>query len=80
MTIKINRRIKKVLGSSTLAITARAKELKAEGKDIVNFAGGEPDFDTPDTIKQAAIKAIQEGKNKIYAKYRKFRIKKSYCK
>ena len=64
MTIRINSRIREVLGSSTLAITAKAKELKAQGKDIVNFAGGEPDFDTPDSIKKAAIQAIQAGKTK----------------
>ncbi len=57
----INRRIKTLVGSSTLAITARAKELRAQGKDVVNFAGGEPDFDTPEEIKQAAVQAIQEG-------------------
>ena len=64
MTLKINQRIEQVLGSSTLAITAKAKELKAAGKDVVNFAGGEPDFDTPDSIKQAAIQAMNEGKTK----------------
>lgn len=57
----VNHRIKQLLPSSTLAITARAKELKAKGVDVVNFAAGEPDFDTPDEIKQAAIKAIQAG-------------------
>ena len=57
----INRRIKTLVGSSTLAITARAKELRAQGKDVVNFAGGEPDFDTPPEIKQAAVQAIQDG-------------------
>jgi aspartate aminotransferase len=61
MSLKINSRIAKVLGSSTLAITAKAKELKAQGKDVVNFAGGEPDFDTPDSIKAAAIEAINKG-------------------
>ncbi|MBF0122930.1 MAG: pyridoxal phosphate-dependent aminotransferase [Candidatus Omnitrophica bacterium] len=59
--MKINSRIHEVLGSTTLAITARANELKAQGKDVVNFAAGEPDFDTPDYIKDAAIKAIQGG-------------------
>lgn len=61
MATKINRRIEHVLGSSTLAITAKAKELKAAGKDVINFAGGEPDFDTPDSIKQSAIKSIESG-------------------
>ncbi|NLE64700.1 MAG: pyridoxal phosphate-dependent aminotransferase [Elusimicrobia bacterium] len=58
---RINSRIRTVLGSTTLAITARAKALKAEGKDVVNFAAGEPDFDTPDHIKTAAVEAINTG-------------------
>ncbi|HPB68212.1 MAG TPA: hypothetical protein PKU74_04810, partial [Candidatus Omnitrophota bacterium] len=61
----INRRIQSLVGSSTLAITARAKELSAQGKDVVSFAAGEPDFDTPSEIKEAAIRAIQDG----YTKY-----------
>jgi len=59
--VKVNQRIAEVVGSSTLAITARAKELKAQGNDVVNFAAGEPDFDTPESIKSAAIKAINDG-------------------
>ena len=59
--LKINQRIKSLVGSSTLAITARAKELQAQGRDVVNFAGGEPDFDTPQDIKEAGIQAIQKG-------------------
>src|SRR3990167_758289 len=61
MILKINQRVKDIVGSSTLAITARAKELQAQGHDVVNFAAGEPDFDTPDFIKAAAIAAIQKG-------------------
>ncbi len=54
-----------VLGESiTLAITALANELKAEGEDILSFSAGEPDFDTPQTIKNAAIKAIERGCSK----------------
>ncbi len=59
--MNVNQRVKNILGSTTLAITARAKALQAEGKDVVNFAAGEPDFDTPDFIKSAAIEAIQKG-------------------
>ena len=59
--LKINRRVKDIVGSATLAITAKAKELKSQGQDVINFAAGEPDFDTPDSIKSAAIKAIQSG-------------------
>ncbi len=62
--LHVNRRIKDLVGSSTLAITARAKELAAQGHDVVNFAAGEPDFDTPDFIKKAAIKAIEKGATK----------------
>jgi len=62
--IHVNRRIKDIVGSTTLAITARAKELQAQGHDVVNFAAGEPDFDTPDFIKKAGIKAIEKGATK----------------
>ncbi len=54
-------RLKKVKPSSTLAITSKAKKLKSEGFDIVNLAAGEPDFDTPDFVKEAAIEAIRSG-------------------
>ena len=59
--MRVNNRIRDIAASTTLAITARAKELKAHGHDIVNFAAGEPDFDTPDYIKQAAVKALEDG-------------------
>jgi len=62
--LQVNRRVKDMLGSTTLAITARAKELASQGHDVVNFGAGEPDFDTPDFIKQAGIKAIESGKTK----------------
>lgn len=58
---RLAERLKKINPSSTLAITAKAKKLKSEGRDIVNFAAGEPDFDTPDFIKDAAIEAIKTG-------------------
>lgn len=64
LTFSINRRIKDIIGSTTLAITAKANELKAKGHDVVNFAAGEPDFDTPQTIKDAAIAAIEKGLTK----------------
>ena len=62
--LHVNRRIKDIVGSTTLAITARAKELAAQGHDVVNFGAGEPDFDTPDLIKKAGIKAIENGMTK----------------
>ena len=54
-------RLKKINPSSTLAITSKAKKLKAEGRDIISLAAGEPDFDTPQFIKDAAIEAISSG-------------------
>lgn len=51
----------KIKPSPTLAIDAKAKAMKAQGIDVVNFGVGEPDFDTPENIKEAAIKAIKEG-------------------
>ena len=59
--IRLAKRTQNLNPSSTLAITAKAKKLKSEGHDIVNFAAGEPDFDTPDFIKDAAITAIKTG-------------------
>jgi aspartate aminotransferase len=67
MTIKLSARVQAVKPSATLAITARAKELKAAGKDVIGLGAGEPDFDTPDHIKQAAIRAINEGFTKYTA-------------
>ncbi len=58
---RLAERIKKINPSSTLAITSKAKKLKSQGVDVVNFAAGEPDFDTPDFIKDAAIEAIKSG-------------------
>lgn len=57
-------RLGKIKPSPTLAVDARAKELKAQGRDIINLGTGEPDFDTPDWIKDAAKKAIDAGKTK----------------
>ena len=53
--------------SATLAISAKAKALAAQGVRVCNFAAGEPDFDTPDVIKRAAIAAIEAGKTKYTA-------------
>ncbi|MFD2113908.1 pyridoxal phosphate-dependent aminotransferase [Thiorhodococcus fuscus] len=67
MTIKLAARVQAVKPSATLAITARAKALRAEGKDVIGLGAGEPDFDTPDHIKTAAIKAIESGFTKYTA-------------
>ena len=67
MSIKLSARVQAVKPSPTLAITARAKALRAAGKDVIGLGAGEPDFDTPDHIKQAGIAAINDGFTKYTA-------------
>jgi len=63
----LSKRIQTLSTSMTIAITTLALELKAEGKDVLSFSAGEPDFDTPIEIKEAAKKALDEGKTKYTA-------------
>ena len=63
----ISDNLNKIKPSPTIAVTQKARELKAAGKDIIGLGAGEPDFDTPDNIKQAAIKAINDGDTKYTA-------------
>lgn len=65
--MKLAARAERLKPSATLAITAKAKALKAEGIDVVGFGAGEPDFDTPENIKQEAVRAIKEGFTKYTA-------------
>jgi aspartate aminotransferase len=65
--MKVSKRAQEVPASATIAVTARAKELKAQGVDVVGFGAGEPDFDTPDYIKDAAIKSLKSGQTKYTA-------------
>src|SRR5579883_1427841 len=60
-------RVQRIKPSATLAVSARADELIAAGKNIISLSVGEPDFDTPEHIKDAAIKAIHDGKTKYTA-------------
>lgn len=64
MTIQQSDALKRVQPSATLAVTQKARELKAQGIDVISLGAGEPDFDTPDHIKAAAIEAIHAGKTK----------------
>lgn len=59
--MKIAGRMNKVSPSATLKLTAKAKQMKAQGVDVINFGAGEPDFDTPEPVKEAAVKALQSG-------------------
>ena len=61
MAVKLSKRVQKVKPSPTLAVTARAARLKAEGKDIIGLGAGEPDFDTPLHIADAGVEAIRTG-------------------
>ena len=63
----VSNTLKRIKPSPTIAVTQKARELKASGKDIIGLGAGEPDFDTPENIKQAAIKAIKGGDTKYTA-------------
>src|SRR3954469_24028840 len=59
--------LRRIAPSATIAISAKARALKAAGRDVIALSAGEPDFDTPDNIKDAAIAAIRSGKTKYTA-------------
>ena len=63
----ISNSLKRIKPSPTIAVTQKARELRAAGKDVIGLGAGEPDFDTPDNIKSAAIKAIKSGDTKYTA-------------
>lgn len=67
MDLQLSDRVQQIKPSPTLAVTNRAAELKAAGKDIIGLGAGEPDFDTPEHIKQAAVEAINNGFTKYTA-------------
>jgi aspartate aminotransferase len=67
LSIQPSNRIQRIKPSPTLAVTALAAQLRANGRDVIGLAAGEPDFDTPDYIKQAAIKAINDGHTRYTA-------------
>ena len=67
MSIKLSKNLEKIAPSATVAMTQLARELKNEGKDVISLSAGEPDFDTPDHIKTAAIDAINRGETKYTA-------------
>ncbi len=80
MSLALSKKAQAVKPSSTLAITARAKELKAQGLDVVGFGAGEPDFNTPDNINEAAIKAIHDGFTKYTPASGTMELKEAVCK
>ena len=64
MSFKISNRVMQIKPAATIMVSMKAIELRAQGRDIISLGFGEPDFDTPDHIKQAAIDAIWQGKTK----------------
>lgn len=80
MALTLSNKAKAVKPSSTLAITAKAKEMKAEGIDVVGFGAGEPDFNTPDNVCNAAVNAIKDGFTKYTPASGTVELKKAICK
>jgi aspartate aminotransferase len=72
-------RLKRIKPSPTIAVTQKARELKAAGRDIIGLGAGEPDFDTPDPIKEAAIAAIRRGETKYTDVDGTQALKKAIC-
>lgn len=79
MALTLSRKAMAVKPSSTLAITAKAKELMSKGIDVVGFGAGEPDFNTPDNICEAAIKAIKDGFTKYTPAEGTLELRKAVC-
>ncbi len=77
--VSISSRLKNVSASLTLAITAKAKKMKKEGLDVIGFGSGEPDFDTPSVIKDAAIQAIKDGRTKYTPASGTNELKEAIC-
>ena len=67
MKLSLSARVGRIKPSPTLAVTARAQELRRAGRDVIGLGAGEPDFDTPEHIKEAAIQAIRDGHTKYTA-------------
>jgi len=77
--VQLSQRVQRIKPSPTLAITARAAQLRAAGKDIIGFGAGEPDFDTPEPIKAAAIEAIRNGFTKYTAVAGTVELRRAVC-
>ena len=74
----VSNSLKRIKPSPTIAVTSKAREMRAAGKDVIGLGAGEPDFDTPDNIKEAAIKAIRKRRYEIYCSGWNPSVKKSY--
>ena len=77
--MEFSKKFESIAPSPTLAIDAKFKQMKADGLNVVGFGAGEPDFDTPDHIKQTAIAAIMSGKTKYTPASGTMELKKAIC-
>jgi len=77
--MKLSQRVQRIKPSPTLEIDTKAKQMIAEGGDVISFGVGEPDFDTPDHIKEAAIAALQAGKTKYTPVAGIMELRKAIC-
>lgn len=67
MDLQLSERVQRIKPSATIAVSMKAAELRAQGRDILSLSMGEPDFDTPEHVKEAAMKAIRDGRTKYTA-------------
>lgn len=79
MELKLSKKALQISPSITLEITAKAKEMKSKGIDVIGFGAGEPDFNTPENIQEAGIKAIKEGNTRYTATSGIAELKKAIC-
>ncbi|MGO1712868.1 MAG: pyridoxal phosphate-dependent aminotransferase, partial [Senegalia sp. (in: firmicutes)] len=79
MNFKLSRKISSISPSVTLEITAKAKQMKSDGIDVIGFGAGEPDFKTPKNIREAGINAIKEGKTGYTAASGIMELKNAIC-
>ena len=79
MTLPLSTRTQNIAASLTVAIDTLAKQMIADGKDVVSLGAGEPDFPTPEPIREAAIKAINEGKTRYTAPVGILDVRKAVC-
>jgi len=77
--MKLTDRVAQIQPSQTMAITSLVASMRREGKDVIDLGAGEPDFDTPDLIKQAGIRAIEEGYTKYTPASGMFELKEAVC-
>ena len=77
--MELSTKILAVKPSATLAIAAKAREMKSQGIDVISLSAGEPDFDTPDFIKESAVEALRKGQTKYTPVSGTLELRQSIC-